>query len=72
MAPEVFRHEAYDRTVDVYSFAVIVHEVGGERNQAGHWAERYMRVDNLCRSTCTPYTRRHLHWSASNWLVEIS
>eukprot|EP00897_Mesotaenium_endlicherianum_P007859 jgi/Mesen1/7100/ME000369S06427 len=27
MAPEVFRHEAYDKSVDVYSFAIIVQEM---------------------------------------------
>jgi serine/threonine protein kinase len=27
MAPEVFLHKAYDKSVDVFSFAIIVHEV---------------------------------------------
>lgn len=27
MAPEVFLHKAYDKSVDVFSFAVIVHEL---------------------------------------------
>ena len=27
MAPEVFRHEAYDKSIDVYAFGIIVHEV---------------------------------------------
>ncbi|KAI7740443.1 hypothetical protein M8C21_024686 [Ambrosia artemisiifolia] len=31
MAPEVYRRESYDKSVDVYSFAFIVHE-GGPSN----------------------------------------
>lgn len=31
MAPEVFLHKAYDKSVDVFSFAVIVHEVSTVR-----------------------------------------
>lgn len=27
MAPEVFRHEAYDKSIDVYAFGIIVHEM---------------------------------------------
>ena len=27
MAPEVFRREAYGKSVDVFSYALIVHEV---------------------------------------------
>lgn len=27
MAPEVFRHEKYDKSVDVFSFAIILQEV---------------------------------------------
>jgi serine/threonine protein kinase len=27
MAPEVFLHKAYDKSVDIFSFAIIVHEV---------------------------------------------
>ena len=27
MAPEVFLHKTYDKSVDVFSFAIIVHEV---------------------------------------------
>ncbi|XP_035843058.1 integrin-linked protein kinase 1-like [Helianthus annuus] len=34
MAPEVYRRESYDKSVDVYSFALIVHEMfqGGPSN----------------------------------------
>eukprot|EP00246_Nothoceros_aenigmaticus_P017115 TRINITY_DN8152_c0_g1_i2.p1 TRINITY_DN8152_c0_g1~~TRINITY_DN8152_c0_g1_i2.p1 ORF type:complete len:170 (-),score=30.80 TRINITY_DN8152_c0_g1_i2:236-745(-) len=27
MAPEVFKHEVYDKSVDVFSFAIVVHEM---------------------------------------------
>lgn len=35
MAPEVFRHEKYDRAVDVYSFAIIFYEVRGVGGRLG-------------------------------------
>ena len=34
MAPEVYRHEVYNETADVFSFGVMIYQVGGGSGEA--------------------------------------